>query len=68
MSISAPSTNLSSIQSALGMSAMRNAMNQDAQTVAGLLEGMEEMTEEIQEIQNQANGQGSKAVYLDVRV
>ena len=63
MPISAPSTNLSSIQSALSMSAMRNAMNQDAQSVAGLLEGMEEMTEEIQQVV-----EGRRGNNIDVRV
>ena len=59
---------MSSVQSAISTATMRNAMNQDAKSVAGLLEGMEEMSAEIQEIQNNANGQGLKAVHLDVYV
>ena len=68
MQISAPDTNIASIQSAISTATLQQSMNQDAQSVAGLLEGMEEMSAEIQEIQNNANGQGSKAVNLDVYV
>ena len=68
MGISAPNIDMSSVQSAISTATMRNAMNQDAKSVAGLMEGMEEMSAEIQEIQNNANGKGSKAVNLDVYV
>ena len=68
MGISAPNIDMSSVQSAINTATMRSAMNQDAKSVAGLLEGMEEMSAEIQQIQNQANGQGDRAVNVDVRV
>ena len=68
MQISAPATNISSIQSAITTATMRSAMNQDAKSVMGLLEGMEEMTAEIEQLQNQATGQGTKAVEVDFRI
>jgi len=68
MGISAPNIDMSSVQSAISTATMRSSMNQDAKSVAGLLEGMEEMSEEIQQIQNHANGQGDRAVHVDVRV
>ena len=68
MGFSTPSIDMTGIQSAISTVTMKNAMNQDAKTVMGLLDGMQEMTEEIQEIQNNANGQGTRAVNLDVRV
>ena len=49
MEVSAPSSNLSSVKQAISMANMRNAVNQDAESVDTLLEGMAEQAEEIEE-------------------
>ncbi len=44
------------------------SMNRSGATMSKLMEGMLEMSQEIQQVQNNATGQGSQAVHVDFRV
>ncbi|MBF8437867.1 hypothetical protein I0Q91_12285 [Halanaerobiaceae bacterium Z-7014] len=59
---------MASVQQALSTMTLDQSMNRSEATMDKLMEGMQEMSQEIQQVQNNATGQGSQAVHVDFRV
>ncbi len=59
---------IASVQQALSTMTLDQSMNRSGATMSKLMEGMQEMSQEIQQVQNNATGQGSQAVHVDFRV
>ncbi len=59
---------IASVQQALSIMTLDQSMNRSEATMDKLMEGMQEMSQEIQQVQNNATGQGSQAVHFDFRV
>lgn len=55
-------------QQVLSTMVLDQTMNRSGATMSKLLEGMQEMNQEIQQVQSNAASAGSPAAYVDIRV